>query len=110
VPTLDTSYHKRRLTERLKDERFREEFERAQREIAQVDAVMQELDERRVAQGLSKAQIARHIGKNPATVRRLFSNQARNPELKTVAAIAEAVGAEIYVKPRSRQRRGASAA
>ncbi len=61
------NFHKRRLEEKLQDSEFREEYERATREIAQVDAIMRELDARRIAVGLSKAELARQVGKQPAT-------------------------------------------
>ena len=35
---LDTNFHSRRLAARLKDPEFRAEYERAQVEIAQIDA------------------------------------------------------------------------
>jgi len=101
--TLDTSYRQRRLEERLEDPEFRAAYEAAAREIAQVDAVMRELDQLRIKAGMSKAQLARDIQKDPASVRRLFSSQV-NPELKTVAAIASALGAEIVIRERGKRR------
>jgi hypothetical protein len=41
---LDTSYHKRRLNERMRDPEFRREYEVTQKQIAQVDAIVRELD------------------------------------------------------------------
>jgi DNA-binding XRE family transcriptional regulator len=108
----DVSFHKRRLAEKLKDAEFKEEYERTGREIAQVDAIMRQLDQMRIEVGYTKAQLARHIGKEPASVRRLFSAGSPNPELKTIAAIADAVGADLALKPRRRTRtakRGATA-
>lgn len=103
--TIDTGYRERRLAERLLDPVFRAEYERAQRQIAQVDSVMRVLDELRIEAGMSKAQLAREIGKNPASVRRLFTSEV-NPELKTVVAMAEALGADIVIR---RPRRARSA-
>ena len=56
-----------------------------------------EYDAARVRLGMSKADLAREIGKNPQVVRRLFSAETRNPELKTVAAIASALGGRVRV-------------
>jgi len=100
---LDTTYHKRRLTERLEDPEFRAEYERSRRELAQVNAIMRSLDDLRVSAGLSKADLAREIGRNDAVVRRLFTAQV-NPELRTVAALAAALDAEIQIVPRRRAR------
>jgi ribosome-binding protein aMBF1 (putative translation factor) len=98
MTTLDTSYHQRRLDERLQDPEFRREYEASRRQVDQVDAVVRALDRLRVDTGLSKAELARRIGKNPAAVRRLFS-AAANPELATVAAIAAVLDAEIKIVP-----------
>lgn len=100
---IDTGYHRRRLDERLEDPEFRSEYERTRRELAQVNAVMQSLDDLRVNAGLSKADLAREIGRNDAVVRRLFTSQV-NPELRTVAALAAALDAEIQIVPRRRRR------
>ena len=94
---LDTTYHDRRLARRLKDDpEFRAEFERQRREIAQIDSIVHQLDELREQAGMSKAELARAIGKEPSSVRRFFTADI-NPELKTVAAVADALGAEVKV-------------
>ena len=98
MTTLDTSYHKRRLDERMQDPEFRREYEVARKRIDQVDAVVQALDQLRIEAGLPKAELARRVGKNPASIRRLFSSDA-NPELETVAALAVALNAEIKIVP-----------
>ncbi|SRR6266511_3693671 len=95
----NSSYHDRRVKKRLADPEYRAEYERALRQIRQIDALVNQLDELRESAGLSKAELARMIHKDPASVRRFFSAQV-NPELKTVAAIADALDAEVVVKPR----------
>lgn len=101
---LDTSYHRRMIAARMDDPEFRAEYERARREIDQVDSVIRQLDELREAAGLSKAELARHIGRDPSSIRRLFTAES-NPELLLVASIAEDLGAEVRVVPRSSGRR-----
>lgn len=101
---LDTSFHKRKIDAQMQDEEFRGEFERAKRELAQIDQVIQMLDALREEAGLSKAGLARLIGKNAASIRRLFTAEV-NPELRTVAAMAEALNAEIHVVPRAKRKR-----
>lgn len=94
---LDTTYHDRRLARRLKeDPEFRAEFERQQREIDQIDSVVYQLDELREQAGMSKAELARAIGKAPSSIRRFFTADV-NPELKTVAAVADVLGAEVKI-------------
>ena len=94
-----TGFHERMLAERLEDPEFRAEYERARREIDQVDSVIRQLDQLREEAGLSKAELARHIDRDPASVRRLFTAKS-NPELMLVASIAEDLGADIRIVPR----------
>ena len=98
----DTGHHDRRLQRRLRESpEFRAEFERQQREIAAIDAVINTLDELRTERNLSKAELAREIGKNEASVRRLLTAPV-NPELRTVVALADALDADIRIVPRKR--------
>ena len=108
---LNIGHHQRRVAERMQDPEFRAEYQRTRQELAQVNEVMRALDALRVDAGLSKAELAREIGRNDAVVRRLFTAEV-NPELRTVAALAAALGAEIRIVPRrrSRARRGERAA
>lgn len=99
----DTSHHDQRLARRLADPEFRVEFERHKREIESIDAIVNELDHLREASGLSKADLARAIDKNPASVRRLLTAPA-NPELRTVVAVANALDADLTIVPRKNRR------
>jgi DNA-binding XRE family transcriptional regulator len=103
------SYHERRLAGRLEDPEFRTEFEKASREIKAIDAIVNELDGLREAHGMTKAELAREIDKNPASVRRLFTAPA-NPELRTIVAMADALDADVVIVPRSRRGRRNTAA
>ena len=100
----DTSYHDRRLARRLEDPAFRAEFERQQRQIAVIDGIVNKLDALREEHGLTKADLARAIDKNPAAVRRLLTASG-NPELRTVVALAEALDADVQIVPRKTSRR-----
>ena len=99
---MDTTRHRRFLNEQLADPDFRAEYKRVRAQIAQVDEVMAALDRLRVQAGCSKAELARRIGKQPAAIRRLFSAEV-NPELRTVAALASALGAELRVVPEAEE-------
>ena len=101
---LNTDHHKRRVAERMQDPEFRAEYERTRQELAQVNEIMRELDALRIDAGLSKAQLARDIGRNDAVVRRFFTAQS-NPELRTIAAMAEALDADIRIVPRRKAAR-----
>jgi len=99
----DNRFHEQRLAGRLADEEFRKKFEQAQSEIKQIDEVIRALDQLRIESRISKAELARRIGKNPASIRRLFTAES-NPELGTIAAIASALGAQIRVEPPKQKR------
>jgi ribosome-binding protein aMBF1 (putative translation factor) len=94
--TLGIGHYQRRRARELEDPVFQAEYRRARAEIAQVDTIMRQLDSLRESSGISKAELARLIGRNPSTVRRLFTAEV-NPELKTIAAIADALGARLEV-------------
>lgn len=95
----EVAAHDQRLARRFgEDAEFRAEFERQRREIAQIDSVIRHLDELREEAGMSKAELARVIGKEPSSIRRFFTAHV-NPELKTVAALADALGARVAVVP-----------
>jgi DNA-binding phage protein len=102
---LDTTRHDRRLARRLEeDPEFRAEFERQQREIEIVDSIINGLEDLRAEHGVTKAALARAIGKNEASVRRLLTASG-NPELRTVVALADALNAEVQIVPRRGRRR-----
>jgi hypothetical protein len=56
---LDTSLHGRLHADWMKDPEYREAYERAARQIAQIDAVINTLDPLRIDLGMSKAELAR---------------------------------------------------
>lgn len=66
-------------------------YEVASRRIAMFDEVVHSLDAKRDELGLSKAELARRADLPPAVVRRLFSQQHKNPTLTTLVAIADAL-------------------
>lgn len=105
---LDTSLHERRRAQRMRDPAYRDAYERAAREIAQTDQVIRELDSLRVDLGISKAELARRIDRNASSIRRLFTASHARPELTLVAAIANALGAEVRVVTKPNPARRAS--
>lgn len=93
----DAGYHDQRLSRRLReDPEFRTEFERQRREIRAIDDIVNQLDALRAEHQMSKADLARAIDKNPAAIRRLLTASG-NPELRTVVAMAQALGAEVKI-------------
>ncbi len=98
-----TSFHERRKAEHMRDPEFRAEYERARSEIEQIDSVVRSLDELRERKGTSKTDLARRIGRNPSSIRRLFTAQS-NPELRLVVQIANDLDADIVIVPRRTTR------
>jgi len=98
---LDGSLHERRRAERMQDPEYRVAYERAAREVAQTDAIIRELDSLRVSLGMSKAELARRVNRNASSVRRLFTASQARPELPLIIALADALGAEVRVVPRT---------
>lgn len=98
---LDVSLHERRRGQRMQDPEYRQEYERASRELAQTDALIRELDALRADLGISKAELARRVNRNASSVRRLFTASQVRPELPLIVALADALGAEVRVVPRA---------
>jgi ribosome-binding protein aMBF1 (putative translation factor) len=105
---LDVSLHERRRARRMQDPEYQLAYERAARELAQTDAVIRELDSLRINLGMSKAELARRVNRNASSVRRLFTANQIRPELPLIAAIADALGAELRVVPRTAAARRAA--
>jgi ribosome-binding protein aMBF1 (putative translation factor) len=106
---LDVGLHERRRVRRMQDPVYRLEYERTAREVAQTDALIRQLDSLRVDLGLSKAELARRVNRNPSSIRRLFTASQLRPELPMIVALADALGAELRVVPRPAKSRGATA-
>jgi ribosome-binding protein aMBF1 (putative translation factor) len=104
---LDTSLHERRRAQRMENPEYRAAYKRAAKELAQTDEVIRTLDALRVDLGISKAELARRINRNASSIRRLFTAHQARPELPLVAAIADALGAEVCIVPRTSQAKRA---
>jgi len=94
------------LAQDLKDPQFLREYVAESIRIATIGRIVSELDEAREAAGLSKAELARAISTEAATVRRLFSAGHVNPTLGTLAEVAAALGMRVILEPlRAGERR-----
>ena len=101
MPPGETDYYERRRKTWLNDPETRGHYERERREIEQVDAVIRSLDQLRVDAGVSKAELARRIGRNPSSIRRLFTARGARPELPLIVSIAD-VDATLSAAPEAR--------
>lgn len=93
------------LAEDLKDPQFLREYVAQSVRVATIDRIVNELDSAREAAGLSKAELARAINTEPATVRRLFSAGHVNPTLGTLAEVAAALGMRVVLEPLAEEDR-----
>lgn len=87
------------LARDLEDPEFLREYVVESMRIATIDQVVNAIDDAREAAGLAKAELARAIQKEPATIRRLLSSDNSNPTLGTLAEVAAALGLRITVEP-----------
>lgn len=93
------------LAQDLEDPEFLREYVVESMRIATIDEVVNAIDDAREAADLSKAELARAIQKEPATIRRLLSSDSSNPTLGTLAEVAAALGMRITVEPISKAER-----
>jgi len=87
------------LARDLEDPEFLREYIVESMRIATIDEVVNAIDDAREAAGLTKAELARAIRKEPATIRRLLSSDNSNPTLGTLAEVAAVLGLRITVEP-----------
>ena len=78
-------------------------------EAMEIRTLLDELDDARRRAGLSKAELARIAGTQPAAVRRLLSGNGHNPQASTLAGLADALGHELRLVPKSTNGRSAAA-
>ncbi len=83
----------------LQDPEFLRDYVVESMRIATIDRLVNELDEAREAAGLTKAELARAIGAEPASIRRLFASGHSNPTLGTLAEVASALGMQVTLSP-----------
>jgi DNA-binding phage protein len=87
------------VAEQMKRPPFAAEYVRARAEIRAIDDLIRTLDERRVAVGMTKAELARRVSASPEVVRRLLTAEDANPTIETVLRVAEAVGLRLTLEP-----------
>lgn len=80
---------------KMKSPEFARAYTEARQEIDAVDRIVRALDAARLAEGMSKADLARAIRAKPEIVRRLFTQREPNPTLSTVVSLAEALGCRL---------------
>src|SRR5229473_1822899 len=82
----------RDLDSTLEDDEFAERFRQTSFRIGEIDRLMNQLDDARSSAGVSKAELARFLRANPASLRRLLSSPSANPTAATLVDLAAAFG------------------
>ncbi len=85
--------------QRLADPDFRSHYELHRVGIDAADRIVADVEARRAELGLTKADLARLVGRRPESIRRLVSGGIVNPRLMTVSEMATVLGMEIIVQP-----------
>ena len=93
------------LAQDLQDPDLLREYVVESLRIATIDRIVNALDEARVAAGLTKAELARAIGSQPAVIRRLFTSHTASPTLGTLAEVAAALGMRVTLTPMDEKER-----
>lgn len=89
----------------MQDPEVRSAYEAARARIDMIDSLVRALDRAREEQGLSKADLARRIGAEPAAVRRLLTAPKPNPTMATFVSAADALSLEVKVTKKARRSR-----
>ena len=95
----------RDLDEDLRDDEFRRQFLLEAERIATIDRIVNQLDDVRRELGVTKADLARAIGRTPESIRRLLTAKSVNPQLSLVAELASVLGYRVTLEPMSADER-----
>lgn len=93
----------RRFDRWMQDPEFADSYQLHRARIDAIDTLMRALDEERERQKMTKADLARRIEAEPASVRRLFTEARPNPQIGRLVDMAHELGFEIKVKRRRRK-------
>jgi hypothetical protein len=83
---------------RLQDPIYRDAHKRATATVRAIDSLVYALDRARRQQHLSKAELARRVGVDPASMRRFFSTDAPNPTAHWLIQVALALGYRVNLE------------
>lgn len=86
---------------KLADPASRSRYEQKRDALIAVRRVLLAMDEERERRHLSKTELASIAGLQPAAVRRLLTAEDTNPTLRTVVGVANALGFEVELRPKS---------
>ncbi|HST42877.1 MAG TPA: XRE family transcriptional regulator [Conexibacter sp.] len=90
--------------EQMEDPEFRDAYERAGAKIRSTVQLMRALDLLREQVGLSKAEVARRMGRKPEAVSRLLRSGSSNPTLETLVELVTALDLQLELRITRRPR------
>ena len=85
---------------RLAEPGMHERYERTRRSALLTHQLLQLIDAEREKAGLTRAELARLAGTNPAALRRLLTAETSNRSLGTLVAILDPLGLAFSLKPK----------
>lgn len=87
------------LEKNLKNPEFAAAYQREAIRIKMIDDLINQLDDARAIEGISKTELALAIQQEPANVRRFFTSKRRNPTISSLIDISLALGFRIKLEP-----------
>jgi DNA-binding phage protein len=93
------------VDKQMKEPSFAAGYAKERAVIAEIDALVQQLDKARVDLGLTKGELARRAQKLPAYVRRLLLAKGSNPTLRSTVELARHLGLRLKLVPIQTGRR-----
>lgn len=92
------------VEEQLRDPEVRDAYERAGARVESTVQLMRALDLLREQVGLSKAEVARRMGRKPEAVSRLLRSGSSNPTLETLVELVTALDLQLELRITRRPR------
>ena len=93
------------LEKNQKNPEFTAAYAREGQRIEMIDALINQLDEARALEGITKAELALAMQQEPANIRRFFTSKRRNPTISTLVDVALTLGFKIKLEPIAQQNK-----
>jgi DNA-binding phage protein len=90
------------LEKNLKNPEFAAAYRLEGLRIQMIDELINQLDDARAIEGISKTELALALQQEPANVRRFFTAKRRNPTISSLIDISLALGFRIKLEPLSK--------
>jgi DNA-binding phage protein len=87
------------LEKNLKNSEFAAAYQVEAMRIKMIDDLINQLDDARSIEGISKTELAQALQQEPANIRRFFTAKRRNPTISSLIDISLALGFRIKLEP-----------